>query len=80
MTLQEDAVSTSFVSAGRSLAVGTLAERTTFMYLDVLAGKRIEQVAARYGMKTAEAAERIEAARLCYERQVELPGFPLHLL
>ena len=64
-------------SAGLS---GPIPELTTIMYLDVLAGRAVEQVAAKYGIKSHVAAERIEAARLCYERKVDMPGFPLHLL
>jgi hypothetical protein len=57
-----------------------LPELTSLMYLDILAGRAVEHVAAKYGLRSHVVAERIEAARLCYERQVDMPGFPLHLL
>ena len=55
-------------------------ELTTILYLDVLAGREVEHVAAKYGLRPHQVAERIEAARLCYEYQVDMPGFPVHLL
>ena len=64
-------------SAGMTAPIQRL---TTMMYLDVLAGGAVEHLAAKYGLRLHEAAERIEAARLCYERQVDMPGFPVHLL
>ena len=53
---------------------------TTLIYLDVLAGGAVEHVAAKYGLRPHDAIERIEAARLCYDRQVNMPEFPAHLL
>ena len=61
-------------------STAAIPELSTFMYLAVLAGNPVEHVAARYGVTPTHAAERIEAARLCYELQVNMPGFPLHLL
>jgi hypothetical protein len=55
-------------------------ELTTLIYLDVLAGGTVEQVAAKYGLRAHDAIERVEAARLCYDRQVEMREFPVHLL
>jgi hypothetical protein len=55
-------------------------ELTTLIYLDVLAGATVEHVAAKYGLRAHDAIERIEAARLCYDSQVEMREFPVHLL
>jgi len=63
----------------RSSNSGTTAPRrpelTTLIYLDVLAGGAVEQVAAKYGVRAHDAIERIEAARLCYDRQVDMREF-----
>ena len=72
--------SVSVRDANSARLAAPIPELTSLMYLDVLAGRGVEQVAAKYGIRSHVAAERIEAARLCYERQVDMPGFPLHLL
>jgi hypothetical protein len=48
-----------------------MAKLSTVMYLETLEGVSIASIVARFGVAEAFAVERIEAARLCYEHQVE---------
>ena len=72
--------SQSIRKASSAGLIASIPELTTIMYLDVLAGVDVEHVAAKYGLRSHQVAERVEAARLCYESQVDMPGFPVHLL